>query len=216
MDVGKTSLTQRYSKPDKPLRVEKIKTKGIDTKSAYVSIFGDTSTKVQIWDTAGQEKHANIVGSYVRRTDACLMVCDLTNEESLRSIRKWIRDLNNQIQMPVVIIGNKSDLTQQREVSAEALRQLGEEHNVHTFETSALTGQNVDSAFHCLIYQVLKPLLMVCDQIRVDLEAGDDRLKTAATASVSDPQQLEKAYLNSRKLNRSNVEEARVNEMTYT
>ena len=52
------------------------------------------------------------MGSYVRRTDACLMVCDLTNEESLRSIRKWIRDLNNQIQMPVVIIGNKSDLVE--------------------------------------------------------------------------------------------------------
>ena len=101
-------------------------------------------------------------------------------------------------------------------MSAEALRQLGDEHNVHTFETSALTGQNVDSAFHCLIYQVLKPLLMVCDQIRVDLEAGDDRLKTAASASVTDPQQLERAYMNSRKMNRSNVEEARVNEMTYT
>ena len=122
MDVGKTSLTQRYAKPDQPLKVEKIKTKGIDTKSAYVSVFGETSTKVQIWDTAGHERHANIVGSYVRRTDACLMVCSLTEEESLSSIRKWIRELNNQIQMPVIIVGNKSDLTQERKVSAEALK----------------------------------------------------------------------------------------------
>lgn len=83
MNVGKTSLTHRYVAPEKELKCEKIKTRGTDTRSTYVTVFGDTLTKVKIWDTAGQEKHANIVGAYVKRLDACLMVCDLTNEESL-------------------------------------------------------------------------------------------------------------------------------------
>mmetsp|Transcript_11610 Transcript_11610/g.15730 ORF Transcript_11610/g.15730 Transcript_11610/m.15730 type:complete len:96 (-) Transcript_11610:787-1074(-) len=95
MNVGKTSLTNRYVAPGKQFGGEKIMTTGVDIKSSYVSICGETVTKVKIWDTAGQEKHANIVGSYVKRLDACLMVCDLTNEESLHSIRKWIRELNN-------------------------------------------------------------------------------------------------------------------------
>ena len=58
--------------------------------------------------------------------------------------------------------------------------------------------------------------MQVCEQIKVDLEAGDARLQTAASQSVSDPQKLEQVYLNSRKVNQSTVEEARVNEMTYT
>ena len=95
MDVGKTSLTHRYVAPDKQLRMEKIKTKGTDTCSTYITLFSDTVTKIKIWDTAGQEKHADIVGSYVRRLDACLMVCDLTKKDSLISIRKWMRELNN-------------------------------------------------------------------------------------------------------------------------
>ena len=74
--------------------MEKIKTHGTDTKSVYISIYGDTVTKVKIWDTAGQEAHANIVGSYVKRLDACLMVFDLTDAYSFTGIRKWIKQLS--------------------------------------------------------------------------------------------------------------------------
>lgn len=190
MNVGKTSLTHRYVAPDMPLRVEKITTIGTDTRSTYISLFNETVTKIKIWDTAGQEKHANIVGSYVKRLDACLMVCDLTKQDSLVSIRKWIHELNNQIEMPVIIVGNKSDLTDRREVSAEQLMQLGIDENVHTFEVSAKTGYNVDNAFACLIYQVLKPLILVAEQIKLDVEAGDQRLQTAAYGSIQDPDLL--------------------------
>ena len=91
MHVGKTSLQLKYVDPASELREEKIKTHGTDTKSVYISILGDTISKAKIWDTAGQEEHANIVGSYVKRLDACLMVFDLTNSKSFASIRKWIR-----------------------------------------------------------------------------------------------------------------------------
>lgn len=94
MDVGKTSLTHKYVTPDRALQVEeKIKTKGTDIRSTYVTVCGETVTKIKIWDTAGQERHANIVGAYVKRLDACLMVCDLTNEYSLGSVRKWMKEL---------------------------------------------------------------------------------------------------------------------------
>ena len=90
-DVGKTSLIHKYVDPDSILKVEKIKTHGTDIKSVYISIFGETVSKVNIWDTAGQESHANIVGSYVKKLSACLMIFDLTDANSFQGIRKWIK-----------------------------------------------------------------------------------------------------------------------------
>ena len=151
-NIGKTSLQLKYVDPTAKLKMEKIKTHGTDTKSVYVSIYGETVTKVKIWDTAGQETHANIVGSYVKRLDACLMVYDLTKRQSYESIQKWIKQLSNTCDIPVVIVGNKCDLVDQREVPEAALLEMGRRKNVHTFETSALTGHNVQNAFSCLIY----------------------------------------------------------------
>lgn len=68
----------------------------------------------------------------------------------------------------MIIVGNKSDLVEQREISSDQLQELGQENHVHTFETSAKTGSNVDNAFNCLIYQVLKPCLAVQEQIALD------------------------------------------------
>ena len=117
MNVGKTSLTHRYAHPEREMTVEKIKTHGTDTISSYITICGETVCKVRIWDTAGQEKHANIVGSYVKNLDACLIVFDLTDADSLASVHKWVKQLFQQSSMPVVIVGNKSDLHSEREVS---------------------------------------------------------------------------------------------------
>ena len=60
--------------------------------------------------------------------------------------------MNQVSDIPVVIVGNKCDLTERRQVTNEELQEMGHEHDVHTFETSAKTGHNVDSAFACLIY----------------------------------------------------------------
>ena len=91
---------------------------GLDTKSIYISIFDETVSKVKIWDTAGQENHANIVCAYVKRLDACLMVCDLTDRVSFDGLHKWIRQLSDFNDIPVVIVGNKADLVSQRTVSS--------------------------------------------------------------------------------------------------
>ena len=129
--------------------------------------------KVKIWDTAGVEKNANIIGSYVRKLDACFMVFDLTSRDSFDGVRRWIKQLYEQTSVPVVIVGNKYDLTEERQVSPEQLADLGRHYGVHTFETSAKTGHNVDSAFACLIYQVLKPCIIVREHIKADSVLGD-------------------------------------------
>ena len=118
------------------------------------------------------------------------MVFDLTDANSFTGIRKWIKQLAQVSDIPVVIVGNKCDLAQQRQVSSQVLHDLGSEKGVHTFETSAKTGQSIDSAFACLIYQVLKPCLAIRKQIHIDSVVGDHRLLTAAQSSTENPLNL--------------------------
>ena len=93
-DVGKTSLSKKYKDPNYDLsQYEKIKTIGIDTTTSYISICDNMVTKFKQWDTAGQESHANIVGAYVRKLDACLMVLNLCDPNGLQSIFKWYDQL---------------------------------------------------------------------------------------------------------------------------
>ena len=70
---------------------EKVKTRGIDFWNSYVSICEETVARVRIWDTAGQEKHANIVNSFVKQLDACFMVYDLSDLSSFEALSKWIK-----------------------------------------------------------------------------------------------------------------------------
>ena len=177
MDVGKTSLQLKYVKPQAQVVQEKIKTQGTDKNTVFVNVADQLDAKIVIWDTAGQEKHANIVGAYVKNVDACLMVFDLTRQYSFESIQRWIKQLmQTSGGIPVVIVGNKYDLTEQRDVSIEQIEEMGRTQNVHVFETSAKTGYNVESAFKCLLYQVLKPCLQIYDKIKVDSKHGDTRL----------------------------------------
>ena len=94
MNVGKTNLQQKYVDKNHTLPQVNLQTRGTDIRVVYVNIDGDLNTKVRIWDTAGQESHADIVGSYVKRLDACLMVFDLTKEKTFQSLFKWIKQLS--------------------------------------------------------------------------------------------------------------------------
>ena len=69
--------------------------------------------------------------------------------------------------VPVVIIGNKNDLIEQRKIFEEEFAST--RCGVHTFETSALTGDHVESAFYCLIYQVIKPCLDLNEMVKSEL-----------------------------------------------
>lgn len=89
------------------------------------------------------------------------MVLNLTDPNGLESIFKWYDQLQKVKQMPVVITANKSDLVDKRKISEQDLVQLKSMTNLHVIETSALTGHNVFDAYHCLIYQVLKPCLIL-------------------------------------------------------
>ena len=92
---------------------------------------------------------------------------------------------------------------------------MGRQINTHTFETSAKLGTNVDNAFACLVYQMLKPCLRVSEQIKADISNGDSRLQSAAFESLSQPMKLD-AVMKSRQNCQSGIALPRVTEMTHT
>lgn len=147
--VGKTSIITRfmYDTFDNTYQA----TIGIDflSKTMYLE---DRTIRLQLWDTAGQERFRSLIPSYIRDSSVAVVVYDVTNPLSFANTSKWIEDVRTERDQDVVImlVGNKTDLADRREVSAEEGRRKAEEQGVMFIETSAKVGANVKSLFRKL------------------------------------------------------------------
>ncbi|XP_036596192.1 ras-related protein Rab-2A-like [Trichosurus vulpecula] len=121
---------------------------GVEFGSRLVSVDGK-QIKLQIWDTAGQESFHSITRSYYRRAAGALLVYDITRRDTFTHLRTWLRDTRQHSSSKTVImlIGNKSDLDVQREVTTEEGEAFAQEHGLIFLETSAKTSSNVEAAF---------------------------------------------------------------------
>ena len=101
-----------------------------------------------LWDTAGQEKYANLVPIYVRDSN-CVIICfDLTRENSLQTVQRYRSMLNEALpsEVPIVICGNKLDLCEDQTAGRE-VHQWAMQNNMSSFSISAKTGQGIDDMF---------------------------------------------------------------------
>ncbi|CAF3475708.1 unnamed protein product [Rotaria sp. Silwood1] len=144
--VGKTCLLVRF-KDGTFLAGSFIATVGIDFRNKIVTL-GDKKIKLQIFDTAGQERFRSVTHSYYRDANALLLLYDVTSYSSFENISAWLSEIKEFAHDGVVImlIGNKIDKSQ-RVVSREAGERLARDYEVSFLETSAKTGQNVELAF---------------------------------------------------------------------
>ncbi|CAF0910804.1 unnamed protein product [Adineta steineri] len=144
--VGKTCLLVRF-KDGTFLAGSFIATVGIDFRNKLVTL-GDKKIKLQIFDTAGQERFRSVTHSYYRDANALLLLYDVTSYSSFENISAWLSEIKEFAHDGVVImlIGNKIDKSQ-RVVSREAGERLARDYEVSFLETSAKTGQNVELAF---------------------------------------------------------------------
>jgi len=144
--VGKSNLLLRYSHGQ--FREEYQLTIGVEFGSNNV-LIDDKVYRIQIWDTAGQENFRSITRAYYKNSACALIVYDIARRSSFDSISSWIEDCKNSSPKSVfmVLVGNKSDLEENREVSEEEGRELAEKNGMLFFETSAKTGKNVEQVF---------------------------------------------------------------------
>ncbi|XP_043913373.1 ras-related protein Rab-6A-like isoform X4 [Protopterus annectens] len=144
--VGKTSLITRfmYDSFDNTYQA----TIGIDflSKTMYLE---DRTIRLQLWDTAGQERFRSLIPSYIRDSAAAVVVFDITNLNSFQQTSKWIDDVRTERGSDVIImlVGNKTDLADKRQVSIEEGERKARELNILYVETSAKAGYNVKQLF---------------------------------------------------------------------
>ncbi|CAD8168033.1 unnamed protein product [Paramecium pentaurelia] len=116
--------------------------------------------KLHIWDTAGQESFQSMIRSYYRNAIGCILVFDLTDRKSFESLIRWHNEVlacsGNDIQ--IIIVGNKHDLQNKREVQEKEALELAKQFNANYIETSALNGLNVVQIFENLTSQILQEI----------------------------------------------------------
>ena len=152
--VGKTSLLLKYTEHVFP--EEHIATIGVEYKDKFI-VKDNYNIRLQIWDTAGQERFHSITKNIYRNANGVLFVYDITNQESFNNIKNWIKDLQNVgNDIKGVIIGNKIDLEQKRDVSKQDLEEIGKKYNMPILETSAKQSINVNEGFELLVNELLK------------------------------------------------------------
>ena len=144
--VGKTSLITRfmYDSFDNTYQA----TIGIDflSKTMYLE---DRTVRLQLWDTAGQERFRSLIPSYIRDSTVAVVVYDITNANAFVQTSKWIDDVRTERGHDVIImlVGNKTDLADKRQVTTEEGERKSKELNVMFIETSAKSGYNVKQLF---------------------------------------------------------------------
>lgn len=146
--VGKSSLLHRFADDD--YKDDYISTIGVDFKIKTLEEQDGKQMKLQIWDTAGQERFRTITSSYYRGAHGIVVVYDITDAESFANVKQWLHEIDRYASENVnkLLVGNKSDLESERQVTVAQGEELAQSLTLHFVETSAKSNKNVDEVFH--------------------------------------------------------------------
>ena len=184
--VGKTAILKRYVEDKFPKH--HLSTIGIDYLSKDITIY-NKKIKLRVWDTAGQERYRNITthtykevrhGNGVQLYDGIALIFDLTDENSFNQINDWMDQIYNNTDkklISLILIGNKSDLINERKIQKEKGEEMAENLHIKYFETSALTGEGINQAFEYLaklIFRVRNPDANLSRNISLSKEDGKE------------------------------------------
>ena len=153
--VGKTNIMSKYLKDE--FNEDSKATVGVEFGSKQFTIEGH-SIKAQIWDTAGQERYKAITSAYYKGAKGAFVVFDVTRKITFESIDRWVNDLTAAAdkKITIVLIGNKCDLDDHRQVTKEQGEEKSAKLEVAYLETSALSGENLDKAFDMMVNEMFR------------------------------------------------------------
>ena len=175
--VGKTNIINKYIKNE--FREDFYATIGVEF-SHKKFVVENRKIKAQIWDTAGQERYKAITRAYYKGAKGAFIVYDITRKETFDDVDKWRNELISSCnqEITVMLIGNKCDLEDKREISKEQGEEKAKSFGFSFLETSALSGENLEKGFQMLIeeiYQKYKVEQSKSDEI--NLNSGAEEIK---------------------------------------
>ena len=153
--VGKSCLLIRFT--DDTWSESYVTTIGVDFKIKTLEL-DNKSVKLQIWDTAGEERFRNIVSSYYRGAHGIMMVYDITDLESFQNLNSWLIEIEKNASKNVykILVGNKKDMESDRKVTYEQGKEFASQYGMKFFETSAKESVNVNEAFEMMTKEIIK------------------------------------------------------------
>lgn len=154
--VGKTSMVHRFVEDSFETDYKAtIGTSIMKKQCEFESL--ESSVRFVIWDLAGQQQFQRVRQSYLANARAGVLVYDVTRRNTYEKINNWHEEIKkNTDQISMILVGNKIDLVDDREVTPEEGKELAEKLNLSYIETSAKTGENIEDAFRMLALQLIK------------------------------------------------------------
>ncbi len=144
--VGKSNLLMKFA--HNKFTDEYQATIGVEFGAKNIT-FNNQIYRIQIWDTAGAESFRSITRAYYKNSVCAFIVYDITKRETFENVQVWLDDIKNQCPQTVllVLVGNKLDLENERQISYEEGESFAQKNNMYFFETSAKTGVNIENLF---------------------------------------------------------------------
>lgn len=160
--VGKTNFISRFI--ENKFNSNYMSSSGIDLKSSQLQIK-NKNVRIQIWDTAGQEKYKAITKNLFLKVMGAIVIYDITSEKSYINLKSWVQLIKEECgsHMNIIIVGNKSDLIDERKIEEEVALNYAKEQKAQYIETSCVTGDNIKKA-----------VTILCEKILEAKESADD------------------------------------------
>jgi small GTP-binding protein len=157
-EVGKTTILERYF--NRKFNSERKKTIGVEY---YLKNYTKQETglvyNLKFWDTAGQEKFHSITKNYYQRAHGMLITMAINKRSSFSNLKMWINSIvegSSSNDLPLVVLCNKCDLEEEREVENSEIERFCQDEKLTFFFTSAKNGKNIDNAFEYITNEVIK------------------------------------------------------------
>ena len=154
--VGKTYFSRKYVNN---IDLESsLPTIGIEYLTINKVLSNGEKYMIYIYDTAGQEKYKSLSLNSIRHCDGVILMYDITNKKTFDSISEWIKNIyeKKDEDYPLVLIGNKCDLKNERIISKEEGIEMAEKYKTTYFETSAKEGINIEKPIEELTNKIIK------------------------------------------------------------
>ena len=153
--VGKTCLLSMYVKG----AIEQtIPTIAVEFCTKEIELCDGTKVKVQIWDTAGEERFKSLAMTYYRKAFGILLLFDVTKKSSFMACKNYLEEvrINSDKKCVIYLVGNKIDLVDERVITKEVAEEFAKSENIKYIETSAVKNMKVSEAFTTLLNDIYK------------------------------------------------------------
>ncbi len=153
--VGKTCYILKYT--DDFFQPVHLSTVGVDFKLKLLT-FNDQKYRIYLYDTTGQERFKSISLNIIKNADGIILMYDITLKDTFKEISDWMNSIKQikRDDFPIVLVGNKCDLEEERSISKEDGENLAKQHNIEFFETSNKNGINIEESALTLIKKIIE------------------------------------------------------------